>query len=203
MQWEKVFEAILTLSNLVFLVYLIIFSFSQPILYDVSVNLIDFRFKVGIHAQVKPKMLKTSSIGVLTVDTSALGISERCISGVGDNVLLWSSYLAGFMFATTEELAPATVGTELETCDWNNVNVFERSDGAICSSINCDNGVLALARAESVQELYNFVVSKVFFGIVFLDVIITIVDVLVLYVTYKSSGWKQDDTTKVALTTKN
>ena len=178
-------ETVFTLINLGLVVALLVLALSEPIRYTVSLNLVDFRYKVGLNVEPKEELLVTDGIGGLKLDTSSIGNVDACFTGTTSvKSQLISVYFEGLIFGTGEELYPGTVGTDRETCAWSESSAFTRGDGAACISLDCASGGLQLVQPEAVESLYNFVVSQVIFGIILVDLFISLVDVCVLLQVY-------------------
>ena len=196
---SRLLEAVFTGINLCLVVALLIFALSEPIRYGVSMNLIDYRYKVGVNVVPKRELLLTDGLGGLKLDSSGIGNVDACFTGTPSvKSALFSLYFEGLVFGSIEELAPGTVGTDRETCAWSETTAFTRGDGAACLTLDCSSGVLQLVQPEAVEPLYNFVVSEVIFGIILVDLLISLVDVCVLFQVAIVQRLGTRDTTEMA-----
>lgn len=181
---QRVLEGTITIFNLAIIVFLLVVATTEPIRFTAEINLVDPETGVGLHVLPRQELLRTSSTGSFSLDSKGLGVSERCIPDSPDpnqvQETLFQVYRIGLFDTITRELAPSTVGTNLQTCDWSNLVTVSLPDNSACSTVDCSQGILSFVREEAVSPLFNFVQTRIIFGVILIDFFISLIDIIVM-----------------------
>ena len=185
---KRVLEVFLSVVNLTIAAVILSIALSEPVRYSVEMNLVDFTSKGAIH--VEPKEAFVGSSLDLLMDSKGFGVSQVCANSTIATSLVnqYSVYIQTVKLAQLEEFFPKTIGTDVETCDWSNMQVEFIGSTELCVSFDCSKGVVALVREDAARPLNNFVQTQIVLKIVLIDFLVSAVDVLILihiYIMYR------------------
>ena len=181
---KRVAEAILCFGNLIIALVILYIAVTEPVRYEIDMNLVDFFSRGAI--SVQPKETFRFNGGDFVMESSGFGVNQVCFNDTfqGQVIDQFSVYLQTMKLSQLDEFFPKTIGTEVETCKWNQLVTTFVDSGTICTELDCSGGVVSLIRAEALQPLQNFVNTRILFGIVLIDVFVSIVDALILIQGY-------------------
>ena len=193
-RYIRLFETLLAVVNFAIVLYVLYISLTEPVRYELVLNLVEGVSNMALNIIPRDESMILSSNGEFVVDTSSFGVVDRCFTDAPSLVL------AIFILAATqiaEVFEPARADSRFETCKLNEV-VWEVNDTHACYTVDCSSGVLPITSAEvsstarsvlkhwlnfmlqAVEPLLNFVYTRVIIGIVLIDVMISLIDLLIL-----------------------
>ena len=181
-------EVFLAVTNLTIAAVILFIAFSEPVRYSVNMNLVDVTSKGAI--SVEPRDLFINNRLDLLMDSKGFGVNQVCVnsSNAGELVSRYAVYIQTLKLAQLEEFFPKTIGTDVETCDWDNMQFTFIDSTEICVAFDCSRGVVALVREDAARPLNNFAQTQIVLRIVLIDFLVSAVDVLILihiYIMYR------------------